>query len=358
MKKFLKVAALLVAVLMLASVFAVGCAKKQEETEPAAQEAKKEEPKKEESKQDDVKYPTKPIQVVVPAGAGGDTDLNARTLGKYLEKELGQPVVIVNVNGAGGTLGSKKVKDSAPDGYTVLFYHPSMLLNKLLGLVDYTYSDFENAGVAVLDDTNVFVVNAESPYKNLKDLIDDAKKNPGKIRFATEVGAFTHLQVLAFQDAADVQLNVVDVGAAAQKTAALLGKQIDIIGTQYGLVKDHITAGKFRALGVLSNERNPLIPDVPTFKEQGIDIAFTKFFFYSFPKGTPKEVIEKFSKAVEKVVTTNEEYKADAKKFLVTPTYMAPVDAMKYIKEKEDYYNTFKDKIMDVKNSEKKEEKK
>jgi tripartite-type tricarboxylate transporter receptor subunit TctC len=289
-------------------------------------------------------YPTKPIQVIVPAGAGGDTDMNARMLGRYLEKELGKPMIIVNVNGAGGTLGSRKVKDSAPDGYTVLFYHPSMLLNKILGLVDYTYTSFENAGVAVMDNTNVFAVHADSPYKNLKDLIAAAKAKPGKIKFATETGAFTHLHVLAFQEAADVRLNCVDVGSAAQKIAALLGKQIDVIGTQYGLIKDHIAAGKFRVLGVLSDKRNPLIPNVQTFKENGVNIAFTKFFFYSFPKGTPKEIVTKFTKAVKKV-TANKEYQKDAKNFLVTPTYMAPAAAIKFIKGQETLFEKFKEQI-------------
>ncbi len=93
-------------------------------------------------------------------------------------------------------------------------------------MVDYTYADFENAGVAVLDETNCFVVSGESKYNTLQDLIDDAKKNPGKVKFATEVGAFTHLQSLAFQQATDTKLNIVDVGGAAQKTAALLGGQI------------------------------------------------------------------------------------------------------------------------------------
>jgi tripartite-type tricarboxylate transporter receptor subunit TctC len=289
-------------------------------------------------------YPTKSIQVVVPAGAGGDTDMNARMLGKYLEKELRKPMVIINVNGGGGTLGSRKVKDSAPDGYTVLFYHPGLLLNKLMGLVDYSFSDFENAGMAVVDNTNVFAVHAESPYNSLKDLVNAAKVKPDTIKFATETGSFTHLQVLAFQDAANVRLNCVDVGSAAQKTAALLGKHIDVIGTQYGLIKDHVTAGKFRVLGVLSDKRNPLMPNVKTFKEQGVNVVFTKFFFYSFPKGTPRAIVTKFTKAVKKV-TANKEYQKEAKNFLVTPTYMGPADAVKYINGQATLYDQYKDMI-------------
>jgi tripartite-type tricarboxylate transporter receptor subunit TctC len=293
-------------------------------------------------------YPNKAIQVVVPAGAGGDTDLNCRILAKYLEKELGQPVVIINVNGAGGTLGSRKVKDSAADGYTALFFHPSMFLNKIMGLVDYSFGDFENAGVAVMDDTNIFVVNTSSPYKNLNELIDAAKKAPGKVKFATETGGFTHLQVLAFENETGINLNVVDVGAAAQKIVALLGKQVDVIGISYGIIKDYVASGKFRVVGVMAEKTNPLIPEIKTFREQGVDMAFPKFFYYLFPKGTPKPIVDKFSAAVAKV-TADPALKAELNKFMVSATYMAPADAIKYMNAQEATYIKYKDLMTNAK---------
>jgi tripartite-type tricarboxylate transporter receptor subunit TctC len=293
-------------------------------------------------------YPNKPIQVIVPAGPGGDTDLNARMVGKYLEKELGQPIIVVNVNGAGGSLGTRKVKDADPDGYTILFFHPSMLLNKVLGLVDYSFADYENGGMAVIDDTNIFVVNASSPYKDLKDLIAAAKAKPGTIKFATETGGFTHLQVLAFEDAAKVKLNVVDVGSAAQKTVALLGKQVDVVSLNYGIVKDYISSGKFRVIGVLAEKKNPLIPDVKTFKEQGVNIAFPKFFYYLFPKKTPPAVVARFTAALKKV-DASKELTEELKKFMVSPAYMSPADSLKYMKAQEATYNKYKDIITNSK---------
>lgn len=293
-------------------------------------------------------YPDKAIQVVVPAGAGGDTDVNCRIVGKYLEKELGQPIVVVNVNGGGGTLGSRKVKDSAPDGYTALFYHPSMFLNQMMGLVDYGFGDFENAGIAVMDNTNIFVVSASSPYKNLQDLIKAAKANPGKIKFATETGGFTHLQILAFQAETGVQFNIVDVGAAAQKIVALLGRQVDAIGISYGIIKDYVTSNKFRVIGVESDARNPLIPEVPTFKEQGVNISFPKFFYYLFPKGTPQAVINKFDAALAKVAA-DPALKAELNKFMVDPVYIAPAEATKYMKAQQETYFKYKDLILNAK---------
>jgi tripartite-type tricarboxylate transporter receptor subunit TctC len=293
-------------------------------------------------------YPGKAIQVIVPAGPGGDTDLNCRLVGKYLEKELKQPVIVVNVNGAGGSLGTRKVKDSDPDGYTVLFFHPSMLLNKTMGLVDYSFDSFENAGIAVMDDTNIFVVNASSPYKDVKDIIAASKAKPRSIKCATETGGFTHLQVLAFEDAAKIEMNVVDVGSAAQKTVALLGKQVDMIGISYGIIKDYVASGKFRVIGVLAEKRNPLIPDVKTFKEQGVNIAFPKFFYYLFPKKTPAAVVNKFSATLKKV-TASPELKAELNKFMVSATYMAPADANKYMKAQAATYDKYKNLMTNAK---------
>lgn len=317
MKSYKKTVVGLVAAVFTLGLVLTGCGGAKQEAKPAVQ------------------YPTKPVQVIVPAGAGGDTDTNARLMGKYLEKELGKPVVIVNAGGAGGTQGTRKVvKESQPDGYTVLFHHPSFPLQRAVGFTDYSFDDAEIANVALLDDTNVFVVNAESKFKTMKDVVDASKADPKSVKFATEIGNFTHIQVLAVEQKAGIQLNVVDVGSAAAKTAALMGNQIDIIGTQYGLVKQFIDAGKFRAIGVLSEKRNPLMPDVPTFKEQGIDVSFSKYFFYAFPKGTPKEIVDKFNAAVEKVCK-NPEFIKEMEKFLVVPNYMPTTKAVEYLKKDE-----------------------
>lgn len=294
----------------------------------------------------DVTYPTKAIQVVVPAGAGGDTDLNSRILGKYLTKELGQPVVIVNVGGAGGTLGSRKVKDAAPDGYTVLFFHNGFLLNKLLGLVDYGVESFKVSAIAVMDNNNAFVTSGSSRYNSMKDVVAALKAKPSSVSFATEVGSFTHLQVLSFEKAAGVKLNIVDVGGAAAKTAALLGDQLDLIGTQLGLVRDYLKKGDFRGLGVASAERAAAFPNVPTFKEQGYNVEFSKFYFYAFPQDTPDSIVNKFSAAVEKVVGDPAYQKEIDAALNATPTYMGPEKATAYLQKVDAQYNTFKDVIL------------
>lgn len=285
----------------------------------------------------DSDYPSKPITVVVPAGAGGDTDANARLLGKYLEEELGQPVVISNVTGAGGTVGANEVLEADPDGHTVLFFHNSLLLNRILGLSEDSYDSFKLAGIAVLDQGNTFMVSADSQFEDLQDMVEYARANPGEVSIATEVGGFTHLQLLALQKDQGIELNIVDVGGAAEKVTALLGGHVDIVPTSLGLVKDYVDSGDMRTLGIMASERVDLMPDVPTFVEQGVNSEFEKFFFYGFNPDTPDEIVEAFSAAVEKVVN-NEEYVKEASKFLVTPTFLNPEEAFDYIKKAEDKY--------------------
>ncbi|MGD6846914.1 tripartite tricarboxylate transporter substrate binding protein [Rossellomorea aquimaris] len=282
-------------------------------------------------------YPSKPITVVVPAGAGGDTDANARLLGKYLEKELGQPVVISNVTGAGGTVGASEVLDADPDGHTVLFFHNSLLLNRILGLTEDSYDSFKLAGIPVLDQGNTFMVSGDSKFENLQDMVEYARAHPGEVSIATEVGGFTHLQLLALQKDQDIELNIVDVGGAAEKVTALLGEHVDIVPTSLGLVKDYVESGDMRSLGIMASDRVDLMPDVPTFVEQGVNSEFEKFFFYGFNPDTPDEIVDEFSKAIEKVVN-NEEYVKEAEKFLVTPTYLNQQEAFEYIKKAEEKY--------------------
>lgn len=287
-------------------------------------------------------YPAKAVQVVVPVGAGGDTDMNARLFSKYLEKELKQTVVIVNVTGGGGTIGMKRVLDSAPDGYTVLFYHTEAMIPKIAGLVDYDISDFAIAGIGVLDNTTVLATFNGAPYKTMKEFVDYAKANPGKVEFGMQTGGYPHLIGIALQEMAGIKLNIVDVGGNAAKTVALKGKKTDVINTQYGLTKDFFVSGDFVCLGLTSDARNPLMSDIPTTKEQGFPMVFNKFFFYGMPKSTPKAIVDIFSAAMKRVVD-NPEYQAEAAKIFVNPMYMDPAASEKHAMETYKYLAQFQD---------------
>lgn len=282
-------------------------------------------------------YPTKPIEIVVPAGAGGDTDLNTRIMAKAMEKELGKPLVVTNVTGAGGTTGTQKVMDAKADGYTVLAFHNSMILNKVYGLADYTYSDMKVAGVGVLDQSNTFLVSKDSKFKTVEELVEYGKANPKKVTVATEIGSMTYMQILQFQEQTGVEFNIADVGGASDKITALLGGRVDIVPTSLGLVQGYLESGDFIALGVMADERLEDAQDIPTFIEQGVDLVVDKVFLWAFPSDTPDEIVTAFTDAMSKAVESDE-YQAEIKKSWLNPIYLNPEDASKKLSEVEAEY--------------------
>lgn len=291
----------------------------------------------------DSEYPTKPIEVIVPVGAGGDTDLNTRITAKYLEQELGQSIVISNVTGSGGSVGIKEVLSKNPDGYTALAYHNAMLVNNVYGLADYTIEDFKFAGIGILDQSNTFLTSKDSEFDDIESLIEYAKEHPGEVKVATEVGAMTHLQVLEFEQKTGVEFNVVDAGGASDKITALLGGRVDIVPTSLGLVQDYLESGDFISLGVIADDRLEGAPDVKTFNEQGVDMSVDKVFYWAFHPDTPDEIVDEFAAALERVVD-NEEYQEEVKRNWLTPTYLDQEETIKKLNEiydhNKDVYDT------------------
>ncbi len=281
----------------------------------------------------DVEYPTDTVQLIVPLKPGGDTDLNARMFAKYLEQELGKSVVVVNVEGAGGTIGMDQVKDSKPDGHSVLFFHTEAMLTEIAGLIDYKLEEgFELAGTCIVDNTTVLATHKDAPYKTLPELVEYAKANPGEVEFGMQTGGYPHLIGLALEAITQTDFNLVDVGGNAAKTTALLGHKTDVINTQYGLNQEYFKNGEFINLGLCSKERNPLMPDLMTTTEQGFAMDFNKFFFCAMPKGTPEAVVNKFTAAM-KAVCENPEFIAEASRSFLTAEYKNPQETLTYANE-------------------------
>ncbi len=288
-------------------------------------------------------YPTKPIQIIVPYNPGGDTDLYARSLANILTEELGVSVVVSNMPGAGGSIASTYVKDSDPDGYVVYWAHLAPILNSIMGIVDYTYDAFEVACLAVEDSASPFVVNA-SVYESLDDFVVKAEENPGKLNYGTDIGGLTHLMGLCFADAAGIDLNVVDVGGGSETLTALIAKQIDLACNNYMTVEQYLQSGELRCLGITAEERNPGLPDIPTLKEQGIDLVINKLFGFYFPKGTPDYIVETFSAAVEKAVQSDD-FTALCAKCYTQPIYSDREEAVQKLKETYDLFAQFADQV-------------
>ena len=286
-------------------------------------------------------YPEGDIQIVVPVGAGGDTDANARLLAKFMEEELDVALPVVNIKGGSGTLGMEEVRNSEPDGYTALFFHAEAMLPKIAGLYDYNLDDFKLAGVCLQANTTLLITHNDSGFTTLDEFLEAAKANPGTIEYGMAVGGYPQLIGLALEAEAGIDLNLVDIGGNAEKIAALAGHQTDIINVEYALVKDYIATGEFIPLALLSPERNPLFDDIPTADEQGLNMEFGKFFFVAFPKETPDDVITVFTEAMEKAVANEEFVKAAEESYALTAIYMNPEEATEYAKGVEENLNKY-----------------
>lgn len=332
MKK--KVLALLICVTLL---FLVGCGKTNTEPTPGEQ------PSDVESSATD--WPKKAITLTIACSPGGDTDFNIRTIGSYLEKELGVPVVATNIIGAGGLTGYRHAKDAAPDGYTLLSDHSAFIVAKAIGQHDYGFDNaFELVGSYATVPGEVVCVNAKSGITNMKELIEATEKAPGKLKIATNIGSTTQI-VSNMIEEAGAKVTHVDVGGTPEKVVALLGGHADIISGQWGALKQYVDAGEMNVLGIFEKERHPLIPDVPTFAEQGYDsLKFDppfSHFFLAFPKGTDQAIVDKMAAACEKIVTTNKDYAEDIKRFNEVPTWRSAKEAMEVYKTVEERCKVF-----------------
>jgi|LSQX01.3.fsa_nt_gb tripartite-type tricarboxylate transporter receptor subunit TctC len=288
---------------------------------------------------EELDWPKRTITIVVPFGTGGDSDFNARVMAKYLSKELGVNVVVENISGSGGSIGSSAVKDAEPDGYTVLQNHNALMISRANGISDFGLEAFELVGITAANPGDVFAVASSTGIETLDDLVEACKKQ--KMTVATNIGATT--QVLSFMLAEYADVVQVDVGGIADKVVALLGGHVDIIVGPYGNVKPYVDSGDFNILGVCGKERAALYPEVPTCIEQGYEIYFPTRFFMAFPRGTDQRIVEKFRAAVEKIITTNEEYAEEiAKAYYQSPLFLQPEEALEVYAEIDELIGRYK----------------
>lgn len=239
-------------------------------------------------------YPDKPVKLLVPWGAGGGTDAIMRVIAHYTGEELGQPMVVVNVPGVGGTLGSRQGKDAKPDGYTLTATHESVISSKIVGVVEFGYEAF--IPIANLTLTPAMVAaRADAPWNDMKSLVADARNQPGKIKFGATLGSTSHFFPLEIADKAQIRFNIVGYEGTAKRQAALLGGFIDLGESNPAAGKKYFEAKKLKPLGIATELRHPLLPDVPTLKEQGLDVLLGVNRGVCAPLNTPETIIAKLS---------------------------------------------------------------
>ena len=255
-------------------------------------------------------YPTKPIKLILPAAAGGPTDVPARLASQILQAKLGQPVVIENRPGAGGALGARVVASAAPDGYTLLVGNTSVLSVIPAVSASAGYDPVKNFApiVRMTESFQILVVNAESLWKTLGQFVDDAKAHPGKINYAhTGAGGLPHLVGELFMLRSGAKMTGVPYRSGGESVTAVLAKAVDTTIEGIAITRSLILDGKLRALGGENKTRTPLLPDMPTMAEAGVSNAEANTFYgLVAPAGTPPAIIKKISDAMNQGLATEE----------------------------------------------------
>jgi tripartite-type tricarboxylate transporter receptor subunit TctC len=250
-------------------------------------------------------YPNQPIKLMVPWPAGGGVDTTARMISEPLAQKLGQPIVIDNRGGAGGNIGTELAARVKPDGYNLLMasISPNAVNVHLYNKLGFDpIKDFAPI-VYVSAVPNILVVPASSPFKTVKDVIDAAKANPGKLNYGSGgVGSSQHLAAVQFMSAAKIDIVHVPYKGTAPAEADLAAGHISLM-LDTTTCLPFVASGRMRALAVASKKRNPALPDVPTFDEVGLPgIYASSWYGLMAPAGTPRPIIDKLNAQANEVL--------------------------------------------------------
>ena len=261
-------------------------------------------------------YPSKTITVICPWAAGGGTDRISRYIADQLQKELGKPGVVVNRTGGSGAVGHSAGALAKPDGHTITMITFELSTMHWMGISDLTWEDYEPV-LQMNADAAAIIVRADAPWNNLQEFMDDAQANPGKLTMSgTSTGGAWDLARAGFQLAADIPVEAIrwiPTKGAAPSIVELLGGHIDAVCCSVPEAITQIEAGQLRTLAVMSDERLPDYPGMPTVKEAGVDWVAVGWRGLAVPKGTPAPILKTIIDACERIVTSPE-YDAFMKK--------------------------------------------
>lgn len=253
-------------------------------------------------------YPDRPIKLIVPWAAGGDTDSIFRPLAPLLQKHLGSPVVIANVAGASGTVGAREAKNSPPDGYTVYAVHDYIHSTYYTGVADVAYTDFEPV-CSVSSTPSVLTASPKTKWSSFQELLADAKARPNQISVGATLGSTSHFFPALIEKATGAKFKYVSYEGLAPRMNAILGGHIDLTDSNL-TQKGKVEAGQLKFLAIATDKRHPEVPNVPTLKELGVDVVYAVTRGLVVPKGTPADITARLEAACAKA--TGEQAFADA----------------------------------------------
>ncbi len=241
-------------------------------------------------------YPERPVKLIVPWAAGGDTDNIFRPFAPALQKALGgTTVVIANIGGASGTVGAREAKASPPDGYTLYAVHDYIHSTYYTGMSDVNYTDFEP--VCLISGTpSVLTASPKTKWNTMQELVADAKAHPGQISVGATLGSTSHFFPALVEKAAGIKFKYVSYDGLAQRMNSILGGHIDL--TDGNLTqKGKVDAGQLKFLAIGTEKRSPEMPNVPTLKELGYNVVYSVSRGLLAPKGTPNDILSKLEGA-------------------------------------------------------------
>lgn len=253
-------------------------------------------------------YPTQPITFIVPYAAGGSSDTRSRQVAQHMSETLGVPVVVENKPGASGNIGTAQIARAKPDGYTIgLGNFAPMSVNKALYGDTLPFDPSKDIQPIALIERGAMVlaVNSNSPYKTAQELIADAKANPDKLNYAsTGAGGASHLITELFKQRTGIGATHIPYRGGAPAVNDLIGGNVDMYLELASLFIPHLSASepRIRALAISAENRVAALPDLPTFKELGIDLVGSNWFGVIAPAGIPQDVLAKLNEAVNKAL--------------------------------------------------------
>ena len=253
-------------------------------------------------------YPNKPVKIIVPFPPGGTSDVMGRMIADELTKILKQPFIVENIGGAGGIVGTDRASKMTPDGYTLIQtgvgqsavahgLDPNLKYNSM---TDFVHISQIHSG------PNVLVVNPATPYKTVKDVVDYAKANPGKLDYGFTHAASGHMAMELFKQTAGIYMTGISYRGGGPMLTDILGGTIPMMFINQDAALPHVKAGKLRPLAVTSAQRNPLYPDVPTIAESGYKgFEALSWSGISAIKGTPQPIVDKLEAAVAQAMQSD-----------------------------------------------------